>query len=130
MSETDAGEDAQVEAPAEPGSTATFGGLSPREAASRRWQKEREEREATAARERDEADALFVRVPVRTAAIVKALEKAAAGGGVQAAREMRAWLTEFPPDTDDVDVRTLTSKARRAMLARLLAEEDEVVSTM
>lgn len=133
---TDTGSDANPQQGEEPNAVAgekrTFGGLSASEAARRRWEQKRERDAATAAADAGTTEGVFVRVPIRVAEVIRRLESDAAKGSAQAARELRAWLAEFPRDDGDMDVRTLTSRARRALLAKLMAElaaeQSEVVS--
>jgi hypothetical protein len=100
-----------------------------REAARVRWSRrcERDVKE-------DEVDAgaeeqcLIVKVPVKVAPIVRALEKEAMKGLPQAGRELRAWLERYPPEDERVRVEDLSAERRRKILAwinaRLDAEED------
>ena len=95
----------------------TFGGLSPSEAASRRWAKHRE-RQATEGLH-DADDALTVVVPIRRAAILRQLEEQAAKGDTHSARELRAWMKEYPPETLDLDLSSLDREKRKLLQAWL-----------
>lgn len=111
----------------------TFGGMTPSEAASLRWARVRE-REAAGIAEDEDADertdrVTWVRVPVRTGAIIKRLADDAKKGNAQSARELRAWLTEVATDEEN-RVSDLDARTRRRVLDRLLveiAEEDEAM---
>jgi hypothetical protein len=72
----------------------------------------------------DAADAI-VHVPIDIALIVRALRDKARHGEVAAARELREWLKEFPPDDAAASVEQLdraTRKQVRAVLAKALQE--------
>jgi hypothetical protein len=97
------------------------GGHDPAELARRRWAKHRERQQEddkqTAYEARDQA--VVVRVPVQIGAIIQALAKAAQRGGVAEARELRAYLAEYPVESD-TDVGALDRRTRQALLAALL----------
>lgn len=103
-----------------------FGGLSASEAASLRWQRERERKSQATDSETEQAgdEVIWVRVPVRTGEIIKRLAKDAKAGNVQAARELRAYLNEVASDAEN-SVSDLDRKTRRRVLDRLLAEIEE-----
>jgi hypothetical protein len=61
-------------------------------------------------------------VPVKVAAILRALEKEAMEGIPQAGRELRAWLEKYPPQDERVRIEDLSAERRRKILARLNAE--------
>lgn len=103
-----------------------FGKMTPSEAARRRWEKHRARQadaEDVSVQEHEE-EAVLVRVSVQTGAIIKRLAKDAKQGDVQAARELRAWLSEVAQDSE-TSVSALDRRTRQALLARLLAEIDE-----
>jgi hypothetical protein len=59
--------------------------------------------------------------------IIRAYEAEAAQGSAAAGRELRAWLAEYPPRTEDIDAASLDRKTRDRLIARLmreLADED------
>lgn len=98
-----------------------FGGKGPSEAARLRWEKERArqaEQEAV-----ETGSDVIVRTTVPVQAIIRKLSADAQKGSHQAARELRAWLSEVAVEArtslEDLDART-----RQALLARLLAEID------
>jgi hypothetical protein len=69
-----------------------------------------------------EEQCLIVKVPVKVAAILRALEKEAMEGIPQAGRELRAWLEKYPPQDERVRIEDLSAERRRKILARLNAE--------
>jgi hypothetical protein len=69
-----------------------------------------------------EEQCLMVKVPVKVAAILRALEKEAMKGLPQAGRELRAWLEKYPPEDERVRIEDLSAERRRKILARLNAE--------
>lgn len=101
-----------------------FGGMTPQEAG-------RLSAERRAARKRAEKDAeeravggdeyVVIRVPVNRSAIVRALEKDAKRGSATAARELRAWLSEYPRDDGDFELASMEREQRR-LFAQWLAE--------
>lgn len=113
----------------EPKRERTFGGMTASEASKLRWERVR----ARQAQGLDEAgdehrdDVRWVRVPVRTGAIIKRLADDAKKGNSQAARELRAWLAEVAQDEEN-ELAQLDRKTRARLLDKLLAdiaEEDE-----
>jgi hypothetical protein len=95
-----------------------------REAARERWRRARE-RVGVGESANDETRTLTVTVPVRVGTIIRALEKKAAAGETQAARELRSWLAEYPPrPDDDIDPADLPRALRQRLLARLIAEDE------
>lgn len=64
----------------------------------------------------------IVSVPARIAAIIRELEQAAVRGDVQAARELRAWLQEYPPEDESLDLSAIDLNIRKQLLDRLLTE--------
>lgn len=98
-------------------------GVDPAEAARLRWAKARE-REAA---QEEEAAALtsgkvvIVRTPVAVGDIIARLNTKAKTGDVQAARELREWMREYPAD-DETDMSALDTRTRQQVLARVLAE--------
>lgn len=98
-------------------------GVDPAEAARLRWAKARE-REAA---QEEEAAALstgkvvIVRTPVAVGDIIARLNTKAKTGDVQAARELREWMREYPAD-DETDMSALDARTRQQVLARVLAE--------
>lgn len=107
----------------ERGSGGRFGGLTPAEAGRRRWEKQRA-REAEAVG-LDEDDARTVTTPIRVGQVIGALERQAVAGNANAARELRSWLSEYPPEDASVTPEALASDLRKRVLARLLAEISE-----
>jgi len=102
------------------------GGHDARELAQRRWEKQRA-KEATADTSPPEADdeVRIVQCRVRVGRIIVALEREAVRGNANAARELRSWLSEYPPTSDAVRTEDLDRITRDRLLARLLAELDE-----
>ena len=109
------------------GTQRQFGKLTPSEAASLRWEKERaraKDAEAQAVHEA-QGTTLIVRTTVQVGQIIASLEKAAKKGDVAAARELRAYLAEAQVETE-TDLSSLDRRTLQALKARLLAEiEDE-----
>jgi hypothetical protein len=103
-----------------------FGGLTPAEAARKRWEskraREQDEDQAQAASARREV--ALIRVTVETGAVIDKLAREAKGGNVQAARELREWLNKVETETD-TSVSALDRATRQRMKARLLAELQE-----
>jgi hypothetical protein len=97
------------------------------EAARARWNKQRAQDTPSEVPDADvEDDVRTVVVPARIGAIIRSLEKAALKGNSNAARELRSWLSEYPPSDGSVSVEELDRRTRDRILARLLAElEDE-----
>jgi hypothetical protein len=98
-------------------------GVDPAEAARLRWAKARE-REAA---QEEEAAALssgkvlLTRTPVHVGDIIARLNTKAKTGDVQAARELREWMREYPAD-DETDLSALDARTRQQVLARVLAD--------
>lgn len=67
---------------------------------------------------------MLVRVSVQTGQIIKRLAKDAKAGNVQAARELRSWLSEVAQDSE-TSVSSLDKRTRQAVLARLIGEIEE-----
>jgi hypothetical protein len=102
------------------------GGFDAAEAARLRWAKQRA-RDAEAsdlATHERQHEVVVVRTTVATGAILKRLERDAKQGSTQAARELRAWLSDLPIETD-TDMSALDKRTRQALLARLLEEVEE-----
>lgn len=120
-----AGDVTEPDAQGEPQGTHVFGRLSPSEAASLRWERVRARQADTTEQAAHDAEtsgqAVIVRTTVQVGEIVKALAKDAKKGNTQAARELRAYLTEFPIETD-TDVSALDKRTRQHVLAMLLDE--------
>lgn len=112
------GEEAQQERAA----STSFGGLSPSEAASLRWKQERarqaEQESVTAGED------IVVRTTVPVSTIIKRLSADAQKGSHQAARELRAWLSDVVVETS-TSLSELDERTRQAMVARLLREIEE-----
>jgi hypothetical protein len=70
-------------------------------------------------------DVRFVQAPIRVGRIIGGLEREAVQGNPHAARELRAWLAEYPPRDDSISVDDLDRRTRDRLLARLLAELEE-----
>lgn len=98
-------------------------GVSAREAALARWRKvrERETDENAQAAHEHAGHAVVVRVSVQVGDIIRALAKDAAKGNTQSARELRAYLADFPVETD-TDVSALDRRTRQTLLALLMDE--------
>lgn len=109
-----------------------FGSLTPQEAGRRSAlaRKAREQSSETAEVQARSDEVKLVRTTVATGQIIQRLSKDAAGGNVQAARELRGWLSELPIETD-TDLSALDRRTRQALLAKLLlmvseeAQEEE-----
>lgn len=103
------------------------GGHDARQMAQLRWERQRARqaasREDTSADEDDEVRK--VHTPVRIGRIIRALETEAVQGNAHAARELRAWLDEYPPKDDSISLDDLDRRTRDRLLARLLAELEE-----
>lgn len=122
----DAGEESSQETSTMQTPTLLRSGVDPAEAARIRWQRDRE-RQAEAAESETHArqdETVIVRTTVATGQILKRLEGDAKKGNTQAARELRAWLSELPIETD-TDISALDMRTRQALLARLLDEIEE-----
>jgi hypothetical protein len=91
-----------------------------------RWEKQRarEAQEADLVATERQHEVVVVRTTVATGAILKRLERDAKQGSTQAARELRAWLSDLPIETD-TDMSALDKRTRQALLARLLEEVEE-----
>jgi hypothetical protein len=100
----------------------TFTSESARKAALARHAKRRAQQNEPQV---DEDDARTVVVPVRIGGIIRALEKSALSGNSNAARELRSWLSEYPPSDGSVSVEQLDRQTRDRILARLLAELEQ-----
>ena len=97
-----------------------------RKAAQARWAKQRAtETPADAGDALPDDDVRTVISSVRVAEIIRALEREAHNGNANAARELRAWLQEYPPTDGSVDTDDLDRRTRDRLLARLLAELEE-----
>jgi len=119
----DAGASSTSDAAQDAGAQKTFGGLGPREAARRRWDRKRaQEQDEDQARAADaRKDIVLVRVTVETGKVIDRLAKDAQQGNTQAARELREWLARVEQETD-TSLSTLDRVTRQRMKARLLAE--------
>lgn len=96
-------------------------GVDPREAARLRWEKDRARQadEAQQAAHEAKGQVVVARVPVQVGSIITSLAAKAAKGGVAEARELRAYLAEFPVETD-TDVSALDRRTRQALLGMLI----------
>lgn len=114
------GEEVRTEKP-EPAKA--FGSLTASEAASLRWerQRQREASEAAQAVHERQGEAIVVRTTVQTGEIIGKLAGLAKGGNTQAARELREWLDRSDIERD-TDLTTLDRRVVQEMKARLLAE--------
>jgi hypothetical protein len=70
-------------------------------------------------------DIRIVQAPIRISRIIGGLEREAVQGNPHAARELRAWLNDYPPKDDSIRVEDLDRRTRDRILARLLAELEE-----
>jgi hypothetical protein len=127
----DAVEPAADAAQDKPSPKGAWGGLTPSEAARKRWADKRA-RDADA----DEAaahdarrDIALIRVTVETGAVIDKLAREAKGGNVQAARELREWLSRVEAETD-LSVSALDRGTRQRMKVRLLAEVQAEASVL
>jgi hypothetical protein len=87
------------------------------------------ERDSAAARVDFEGDDRIATVttPIRVGQIIGRLERQAANGDVQAARELRSWLDRYPhEDEKPLDLAALTAREREFILAKCLAELREL----
>lgn len=113
------------------GTQRQFGKLTPSEAASLRWERERaraKDAEEQAAYEA-QGIAVVVRTTVPVGKIIAKLAQAAQKGDVAAARELRAYLAEAQVETE-TDLSSLDRRTLQALKARLLAEiETEAIET-
>jgi hypothetical protein len=62
---------------------------------------------------------------LRAGEIIAALERKARNGDSHAARELRAWLSEYPPTDEAIDIADIPAAMRQRLLKRLLAEIEE-----
>jgi hypothetical protein len=121
--ETDARIDARADARHDAGPVARFGGLTPAEAAQRRWAQERAGQAGMDAGNEEDAPS--------DARIISALRRKAARGDASAARELREWReaeTEIRGDAwmellDDRELRVV-----RAIVDRAIARGDKTPS--
>lgn len=100
-----------------------FGGLTPAEAGLRSAQRRAERAlagETEVARSRS-GETRTVRTSVETGSVIDKLARDAKSGNVQAARELRAWLSELPVE-EDTDLSALDKRTRQQVLARVVAE--------
>lgn len=75
---------------------------------------------------------VLVRVPVPIGEIIRKLSKEAATGDSGSSRELRAWLSQFPPDADAADASDLDTVTRAqvaAVLARAIAAAEQPLQT-
>jgi phage antirepressor YoqD-like protein len=101
-------------------------GWDPAEAARLRWSKERERKAAGEAPDAAPADhVLRWSGSLRVGEITAALERKARNGDSHAARELRAWLAEYPPTDEAIDLADIPAAMRQRLLKRLLAEIEE-----
>lgn len=103
-------------------------GISAREAARLRWEKERARRAAEEDKAAEAATGQILRWSgsLRVGEIIQALETKARKGDSHAARELRSWLSEYPPTDEAVDLADMPAAMRQKLLKRLVAEvEDE-----
>ena len=110
---------AEEQRPAQP----TFGGMTPQEA-GRKGAAERARRalaQEQAAAAASDGRVVLMRVPVPIGNIIARLAQDASRGNTQAARELRAYLEQFPTE-DDTDVSALDRRTRQSLMARLLAD--------
>lgn len=78
----------------------------------------------------DEDRVALVRVPIPVGEIMRKLKHEAKQGDTAAARELRAWLSQFPPDDSAADASDLAAPQRgriAALLARLIAEDERAL---
>ena len=120
------GETAEEGTEDQPSRQRSFGSLSPAEAGRRSAQARRERallRDSEAAAASD-GRVLLVRTPVQIGDIIANLAVRAKKGDTGAARELRAYLAEYPAE-DSTDVSALDKRTRQQVLAKLLAEIEE-----
>jgi hypothetical protein len=85
-------------------------------------QREREAREEAGDYESTEGQTVVVKVPIRVGQIIRAYEQKATKGDVQAGRELRSWLADYPPEDDELRLEDMPHVLRQRLLARLIAE--------
>jgi hypothetical protein len=100
-----------------------FGGLTAQEAgrrsAARRAERALAGETDQAAERRDETRT--VRCTIETGKVLERLSKDAKGGNVQAARELRSWLSDLPVESA-TEVSALDKRTRQQVLTRVLSE--------
>jgi hypothetical protein len=72
-------------------------------------------------------DIRIVQAPIRIGRVIAGLEREAVNGNAHAARELRAWLAEYPPRDDAIRAEDLDGQTRQRLMTKLLAiisEED------
>jgi hypothetical protein len=108
----DAEMDAGTNAGHDAGADARFGGLTPSEAARRRWRKERARQASADAGDADEVAA--------DADIIRTLRRKAAKGDVNAARELREWRTREDTATQGDGWLEILSPQERRIVRRII----------
>lgn len=96
-----------------------------RKAVLARWEKQRQ-REAEAATEVAPEDAKLVLVPIGVGMVIRRLDQDARKGSTQAARELRAWIEQYPPQDDSFDPASMDRRTRAKLYAIALARIDEL----
>jgi hypothetical protein len=106
-----------------PGRTASFGKLSPSQAARLRWDREKARQQDADEQAAHEAKGItvIVRTSVPIGKIIAKLSQAAQKGDVAAARELRAYLAEAAIETE-TDLSALDRRTLQTLKARLLQE--------
>jgi hypothetical protein len=96
------------------------------EAAKQRWKRARANQPTSdTAEDGGNEDIRIVQAPIRISRIIGGLEREAVQGNPHAARELRAWLQDYPPRDDSIKAEDLDRRTRDRLLARLLAEIEE-----
>ena len=117
---TDAGSDAGKDAGRPSSKSQWKDPEKARKAASVRWAKQRARESAPESSDVDRV--LVCQTPTRVDKIMRGLEREAVNGNANAARELRAWMQDYPPQETDISLATMKRSRRQAILARLDAE--------
>lgn len=125
--ESDASTDTTQGGEAEAKGEWLFNAEKGREAAKRRWAKEREQRAQTSEQLVAAVDdQRLVLVPVSVGLVIQRLDADARKGSTQAARELRAWLESYPPQDESFDPQAVERRTRLRLMQLLewVAEDD------
>jgi hypothetical protein len=129
----DAGPDARDAVPTEPHMRTERGRFTQHgasEAAKQRWHSVRAKKndaewpDAVESNDPGE-DIRIVQAPIRISRIIGGLEREAVQGNAHAARELRAWLQDYPPKDEALRLEDIDRNTRDRILARLLKEIEE-----